>query len=198
MANVDAPRGFKCVGALHGRPPQQRTYYIPSGDSTATFIGDAVKSGGTATADGYYATVAQATAAAAIRGVVIGFDQVRGISDANFNLYRKHRPASIGMYCNVIDDPKAIYEIQCDDDSATLAAADIGLNADLIVGTGDSITGMSAMELDTSTKNTTATLQLRILAIVSRQDNTVAVANQKVLVKINNHELESGTGTAGV
>ena len=91
-----------------------------------------------------------------------------------------------------------IYRIQADDVSATLAAADIGLNADLVVGSGDTTTGMSAMELDTDSKATTATLQLKIVGFVDRPDNESGVANQDVLVRLNNIELSGGTGTAGV
>lgn len=207
MANVDAPRGFKLRADLMGYQPQIRTYYIPSGDGTAVFVGDAVKTPSSASADARgYPYVAQATAsgspgdgnAAAIRGVVVGVDQVRGMTSSTINLYRTHRPASTAMYVFVVDDPNAIFEIQADDVGATLAAADIGLNADIVVGSGDATTGMSGMELDTSSKGTTAGVQLKILGLVDAPDNELGVANQNVIVKINNHELAAGTGTAGV
>ena len=51
MANSDAPSGFKPVKHLNGNPwnGKVNVYYIPATDGTATFIGDAVKSAGSAT-----------------------------------------------------------------------------------------------------------------------------------------------------
>src|SRR3990167_9430692 len=146
MANTDIARGFKLVGTLHGKPAQIRRYSIPSTDGTATFIGDAVKVAGGADSDGTTATVAQVAATNAILGVMVGVDKVTGVSDANLNLYATHRPASVGMYVYVCDDPDAIYEIQEDGVGATIDATDIGLNADVVVAAGSATTGMSGME----------------------------------------------------
>lgn len=197
MANADHPRGFRCLGTKSGRYPVMQLCYIPSTDSTAVFVGDAVKIAGSADGSGR-PTVAQCAATNAIYGIVDSIDQVKDVGDANFSLYRTHRPASIGMYVNVIIDPDAIYAIQCDDVGSTLAAADIGLNASIIVGSGDTVTGWSGMELDTSTKATTATLELKIIGIEKRPDNALGSANQDAIVVINNHQLGSHTGTAGV
>jgi len=91
-----------------------------------------------------------------------------------------------------------VYRVQSDDVGGDLADADIGLNADFVVGTGNSTTGMSAMQLDTSTKATTATLSLKILGYDDRPSNTAGATNQDVLVRLNNIELSGATGTAGV
>lgn len=194
MANVDSAFGFKYVNSLGGYCVPARRYFIPSTDSTAVFVGDPVKLAGSADGQGI-ATVAQAAAGDKVVGVVVGVDQVRDVGDANFSLYRTYRPASIGMYVWVIDDPNAIFEIQADDDSATLAATDIGLNADFIVGSGSTVNGVSGVELDTSTKATTSTLGLRIQGLVQRPDNEKFVANQKVLVMFNKHAYKTGYDT---
>lgn len=195
MANRDAPRGFRLIGTLSGRQPQLREYYIPSTDNVAVFVGDAVKLGGGADGVGV-PTCAQAAATNQLLGVVTGINQVKGMTDANFSLYRTYRPASVGMYVTVCDDPDAEYEIQADDVGATLAAADVGLNASLIVAAGDTVTGMSGMELDTESKHTNV-LELKILGLAKRPDNEPFVANQKVRVMLNNRQLGS-VGTAGV
>src|SRR3990167_6429679 len=114
MANTDSVRGFKLVGTLHGKAPRIRTYFIPAADATAVFLGDAVKSAGSADSDGFHATVAQAAATDILRGVVVGVDQIRGVAATSQVLYRNHRPASTAMYVEVCDDPDAIYEIQED------------------------------------------------------------------------------------
>ena len=80
MANADAAFGLRPVGGLDGSPYNGATIQcvIPSGDSTATFIGDPVKLSGTgvtlADGSGTYPTVIQATADAEIFGVVVSFE----------------------------------------------------------------------------------------------------------------------------
>jgi len=65
-----------------------------------------------------------------------------------------------------------VYEIQEDADTTPLAAADIGLNISFTTTAGNTATGVSAMELDSSAKAVTATLPLRILGLVQRPDNS--------------------------
>ena len=194
MANTDSAFGLKPLKRLGGGHVRQQRYYIPSTDSTAVFVGDAVKLAGGADGDGI-ATVAQAAAGDKCVGVVVGVDQVKDVADANFSLYRTHRPASVGMYVQVVDDPDVIFEMQADDVGSTLAAADIGLNADFIVAAGSTVTGLSGMELDTSTKATTSTLGLRIHGLVQRPNNEKFSANQKVLVMFNTHAYKTGYDT---
>jgi hypothetical protein len=79
------------------------------------------------------------------------------------------------------------------DAGGALAAVDVGLNADLASGSGSAYTRRSGFVLDTSTKNTTNTLQMRILGFTQRADNEIG-ANAKVLVRIN---LPTETGAAG-
>lgn len=194
MANTNNPIGFKYAYCLHGRDPIIQTCLIPSGDATATFCGDAVKVDGTASADGFFPTVVQATATGGLFGVIMAFDQVKGLGN-NLNLYRLHRPASTAMYCHVITDPNAVFEIQC---SGSVGIADVGLNADITLATaGSTVTGLSGMQLNTAAMDTTATRQLKILHLAARPDSEVGT-NAKCFVKINNHQLNGGTGTAGV
>lgn len=194
MANLDSAFGLKYVKSLGNYMAPLKEYYIASGDGTATFVGDAVKLAGGADGQGI-ATVVQAAQGDKPVGVIVAIDEVRDVADANFSLYRTHRPASVGMYVWVLDDPNAIFEIQADDVGSTLAATDIGLNADLIVAAGSTTTGLSAMELDTSTKATTSTLVLRIHGLVQRPTNDKFVANQKVLVMFNIHAYKTGYDT---
>jgi hypothetical protein len=198
MANTSVVRGLipkRCIsgGSLDGKVG---LYLIPSSDATATFIGDLVKLAGSADSKTGRATIAQAAAGSSTDihvGVVVGFDPTLGIADGSENLRRKHRPASTAMYALVIDSPDVIFEVQEDAVGGALAVTDVGLNADIIVGSGDTSTGFSGMQLDTSTKATTATLPLKIVGIVDRADNEIGSANQKVEVLINSHRAKSGT-----
>lgn len=188
MANTDAAFGLRPVRS--GRSPSMGSvtrYHVPASDATALFVGDPVILAGSADSDGV-PTVTRATAAAAgrITGVVVGVVP-------SPSLETQYRPASTAAYVLVCDDPNQVYEIQEDADGGALAAADVGLNADLIAGSGSTVTGRSGFELDSSTKATTATLQLRILGFAQRADNEIG-ANAKVLVRIN---LPTETGAAG-
>jgi len=187
MANSDTVKGLKPIRHRNGAPYNgaANRYYIPASDGTAVYVGDAVKSAGSADADGV-PTVAQAAAGDAIRGVVVAVEPETNDSTI-------YRVASTARYVYVADDPDLVFEIQEDSVGGALAATDVGNNADLIVASGSTDTGFSGMELDSSTKATT-TAQLRILRLVPRPDNSIG-ANAKWEVMINEHELSSTTGT---
>lgn len=194
---TDAPRGFKLRDDLMNYKPKLRRYYIPVGDGTAVFPGDLVKTAGEVDASGHMGVI-QAAASNAPVGVVVSVDQVDGISDANFSLYRKHRIASTKMYCLVCDDPNALYECQEDSDAGNIALTDAGLNVNFIVAAGDTTFGLSGMEIDSSTVNTTATLPLKLMGSIQEAGSDVPDTNAKWVVKINNHQYGSHTGTVGV
>jgi len=199
MANVDAAYGL----ALHEDNSQSNLMLcvIPSGNATATFVGDAVKladldsvkiQGGP-----YAPAVIQAAATDPIFGVVMGFQQHTVAS--GMDLGRRHRPASTSMYCLVKPaHPLDVYRIQADDVGTTLGVASIGANADIVVGSGSTVTGLSAMEVDSSTIAATAGLQLRVVGFVDNPANEVGVVNQDVLVTINQSQTFNEAGNAGV
>lgn len=191
MANVDRVNGFRPVMHLNGAPYNgaRTAYAVLAGDSTALFVGDLVKLAGSADTEGRR-SIAQAAASDPVIGVVVGFD----VDPTNLNT-PQYRAASTARTVYVADDPTIIFEAQADE---ALAAADHGLNVNFQVGSGSTVTGASGMEVDSSTKATTATLPLKFIGWVRRQDNETNAANNKVLVKINNHQLAASTGTAGV
>lgn len=186
MANVDRVNGLRPVAHRNGAPytGAANRYYVPSSDGTAIFVGDAVKSAGSADSDGV-PSVAQAAAGDAIRGVVVGVEPVTDESTS-------YRAASTERYVFVADDPDLVFEVQEDSVGGDLAATDVGSNADIVVGSGSTTTGTSGMELDSSTAATTAA-QLRILGLAQRADNEIGT-NARWLVSINEHELTSTTG----
>lgn len=189
MANTNTPFGMRPVRHRNGASYNGAVtrYHVPASDGTALFLGDPVIIAGSADADGV-ATVTRATAAggAYLLGSVVGVEPITNYSTV-------YRPASTAAYVLIADDPDLIFEIQEDAVGGALAAADVGLNADLIAGTGSTITNLSAFQLDTSTKAVTATLQLRIHGFVQRADNEIG-ANAKVLASINLHALRNVTG----
>jgi hypothetical protein len=96
----------------------------------------------------------------------------------------------------VADHPDQEFVMQADDDTIN-AQADIGLNYDIIVAAANTTYRRSGMEIDASTQATTATLPIKVLRILPAVDNALG-ANVKCICKINNHQLGSHTGTAGV
>ena len=85
-----------------------------------------------------------------------------------------------------------MFIIQSDED---IVQADFGKNADVTVGTGSTTTGVSAMELDSSTIATTAALNLKLVGIYDTPGNALGNFCQ-VVVKINEH-LYGSAGVAG-
>lgn len=199
MANTSRVNGLRPVKYLNGAAYNGafRTYFIPSGDPTAVFVGDLVKADGTSdpTASGGLAkgiqSVIQAAAADASIGVVVGF----AIDPTNLNT-PQYRAASTGRYVYVADDPNILFEVQVS--STGLLNTSIGLNANVVVGSGSTTTGASGMLLDIANMDTSATKQLRIMEASQRVDNDITAANDKVVVRINNHQNAASTGVAGV
>ena len=191
MANANSPFGLKPVRLASGAPYNgaANRYFVPASDATALFNGDPVIINGSGDTVGVPGAII-ATAAGGNRwtGVVVGFEPL-----TTPTIPLGYRPASTAGYLLVADDPDLLFEIQEDSGGGALAVTDIGLNADLIAGAGSTVTRQSGWQLDTSTKATTATLQLRIVGFVQRADNEVG-ANAKILVRNN---LPTQTGAAG-
>lgn len=209
MANTSKIRGFQPVKHVNGSPyiGQSNIYATAAADGTALFVGDPVKLAADGNAQGIQ-YVTKATAGAAVIGVVVGvintkLDPVGGsMSSGSISLDTPvYRPASTAQYVLVCDAPDVIYEVEAStgaNAAYSFAVADIGQNADLTTVAGSTTTGTSAASLDMSTKNTTATLQWKVMGAVQRPDNEVTGNYTKVLVKINNAQLSAGTGTAGI
>ena len=195
MANIDAAFGLRPiakVGSAPGGTTGTTKYSIADNQGTAIFTGDPVKYKN----DG---TVEVATAGDASCGVFMGcFYTDPTTSKPTF---RNHFPASLSpgdAIAFVADDPDQLFIAQQDSDGSNLVAADLNLNADLVFGAGSTTTGMSGVEIDSSTKNTTAALQVRLIDFYDTPSNDATANNSILVVKINNHQLGSHTGTAGV
>lgn len=190
MANANAAFGFKPV-----TPDGQyytgvgNRYFVPSTDSTALFIGDPVIVAGTSVSTNGVPTITRATAGSSnyTTGVIIGFE-------ADDIIPTIYRPASTNRYVLVADDPDLLFEVQEDADGGALAITGVAANANFVAGSGSTVTGLSGFQLDSSTVNTTNTLQLRIERFVDRMDNEVASANAKLLVRFNLHSKRNLTG----
>jgi hypothetical protein len=191
MANTNMARGLLPVRMADGSPYNGAVdiFYVPSSDGTALYEGDPVVLAGSADGAGV-ASVTRAAAAGTITGVVVGFADATSMT-AGF------RAASTNAYVLVAHGQDILFEIQEDGVGGAIAAADIGLNADIIVAAGSAYGKTSGVMLDTSTKATTATLPLRIRGLAQRPDNEMGT-NAKVLVTLNNTTETPGTASAGI
>lgn len=104
--------------------------------------------------------------------------------------------AASGDEVLVADDPDQQFIVQADGSDID-AQTDINLNYDILATAGDSTYRRSNHELDSSTGNTTATLQLKLIGIQPRVGNALG-AQVDCIVTINNHQHKGGTGTAGL
>lgn len=205
MANVSRVNGFRPVMHIDGSPwnGQVTRYFASASDATAIYQGDLVKLstasdtagqvvipgvgsiGGTPGVTKFVA----GTDTAAV-GVAVGFT----INPLNLN-NPQIRTASTAMYVLVADAPDTVFEVQY---TGTIAATSFNKNANVVDAGGNATTGQSGETVDGTTVATTATLPLRLHGAVQKVDNDITSANPKVLVYINNHQLNAGTGAAGV
>jgi hypothetical protein len=202
MANANRPSGFTPVQYLGGAEwnGQARLYSIAAAYATALYIGDPCISSGTSNADGVPGIVLGATTGA-LRGVIVGLGMQEGLIANPSNLDITYRPAAAttkDWFAMVVDDPDVLFELQEHANGTALSATEIGLNQISVSGTGNGyVSGWTLASTTDATAATTATLQLRLMGLVRRQGNAFG-AYAKHLVKINVHELGTGTGAAGV
>lgn len=192
MANTDAAFGLRPVRHLDGSDwnGALNEYSIASGYGTNLFIGDPL----VMVSDG---TVARAAAGDTdIVGVFMGCAYTSSNDGGVNSLDRKYWPASTvasDAVAFVCDAPDVIFHVQADDDSAAIAATDVGANADILVTAGSTTTYTSGVELDASSI-TASTAQLRILRLAKLPNNEwgdFAV----VEVLINEHAYKQTAGT---
>jgi len=186
MANIDAPFGLKPIGKVgQNRDAQGLSEYSIAASADAIYFQDPVELAATG-------TITVAAASDALLGSLNGVF----FTDATTSkpTYANHLNASntatdiVGF---VSDDPYERFEIQSD---GATAAADVGLNADIVYAAGSSPDYVSQVELDFSDQKT-GTAQLRIIGISKDPDNNEAgSANVNLVTIINEHQLKATTG----
>lgn len=208
MANVDSPFGFRPVRHRNGAPYNgacEPMFINSSYNSTGMFVGDLVVK----VAAGSNTAVVSAPGAGSFPPGALPAIELAAVTDGTFasgvivgfaasptNLALQYNPTSTERIAFVCTDPDIVYEIQADGD---LTETMIGLNGTFIrTASGSTVTGLSGEELDTGTSTApgaNASLMLRIVGMVNRDDNDTTLTNQKALVVINMHsDLSTGDG----
>lgn len=199
MANTNIARGFLPYAYFTGQPYNgaANIYYVASGYGTALYVGDPVITHSASNdANGVPAVQVGATGSPIIGfmvGIVDGGPGAATPVTVTRDLSIYH-PASTAQYILVADDPSLLF--WCQDDASSEATANqawAGLNANLVSGTGSTITGYSGYQLQSSSVATTNTLDLKIMRALNQADNVLSgTANTnthaKWLVKVNNHQ----------
>lgn len=191
MANVDKAFGLRPLGNLSATGSQkQYGYEIVDNQSGAIYQGDLVT-----IVDGYIVKFLPATHAAAL-GVFNGCNYTDPSSGKP--TWKNYYPGSVNITsgkitADVMDDPSQLFLIQVD---GSFTQANIGKNADVIGTGGSTTTGVSTMELNSSTIADTAALNLKIVGLWNVPGNEVGT-NAVVVVKINEH-LYGSTGVKAV
>jgi len=186
MANKDSAFGLRPIGKVgQNRDNQGLSEYDIAASATAIFQNDPVEMAATGTI-----TVAAATDT--LLGSLTGvFFTDASTSKPTFANHLKASNTATDIKGFVSDDPYERFEIQSDD---ATAAADVGLNADIVYASGASPNFVSKVELDHSDLKT-GTAQLRVLAISKDiENNEAGSANVNLVVMINEHFLKGTTG----
>lgn len=180
MANYGglSPTRYISGGPYNGAVKQ---YVHDSGDSTAIFPGDLVKLTGASSTvnDAVMSNVIQWATGDVPTGVVVSV-----LPDNRDSL--TYCAASTTRVLLVADDPNLEFEVAEIDTGTALTTNDIGLNCNLSVGTGSTTLGLSAMQLDNGTEQTTNTLDVKIVGFVNAPNNAVG-STAKWLVRLNRH-----------
>ena len=188
MANTDKAFGFRPIGNLSATGAQkQYGYEIADNQAGTIFQGDLV-----ALSAGFITRFLPATHTAAV-GVFNGCNYIDPTTGKP--TFKNFYPGSVNItsgkiIADVIDDPNQLFLVQCD---AGFVAADVGKNADVIGTGGSTTTGVSTMELNSSTLATTAALNLKTVGLYNVPSNEYG-SFAVVVVKINEHVY----GSAGV
>lgn len=190
MANADKAFGLRALGNLSATGGQkQYGYEIADNQSGAIYQGDLVTISG-----GYVVKFLPASHTAAV-GVFNGCNYIDPTTGKP--TWKNYYPGSVNIttgkiVADVIDDPNQLFTIQVDE---SVAQTDVGDNADVVGTGGSTTTGVSTMELDSSTIANTAALNLKIVGLYDVPGNAFGT-NAVVVVKINEH-LYGSAGVAG-
>ena len=191
MANVAEKYGLRPVRKVDGSPfiNAQNRYRIAANYGTPIYQGDLVIP---VTGGGIQRAVANTT------------DFVVGVFNGVFYTdpttqkptWKNYYPGTVNasdIVATIIDDPDVVYSIDSD---GAFAVADIFKNFAITTATGNTLSGISEVQLDFSVSGltTSGTVLQAIDVSQDTQNDTAGSVNVDVLVRINNHFYSQGTG----
>ena len=197
MATTAAPYGLRPINLIGGQvfAGSTRQIKIASGYTTNIFFGDIVAIGanGTIVKVTNVGTNADAFPAGTV-GVFLGCTYTE--PNLKYKLNAQYWPTgtvAADAMAYVCDDPDALFQIQADDAvTQTMLGSNFGVNQTA----GSTATGNSKVSLDVGTRNTTATIGLRLVDFVEGPFSTVGDTYTDCIVKFNAgiHTYNNATG----
>lgn len=185
---VSTPFGFRPLRHLAGGTVgRTKEFTIASGYATAIGQGDFVK----LLADG---TIAKAAAGDRNLGAFAGVQYTAADGSAIFTNLWPASTVATNIRASIIADPMVTYEVQWNKVTAP-DQTDVGLLADLVVGTPSPIHGGSTAYLNGTAS--TAVAGFRIIGLIGKPDNFGIYSTVEVQV-VEHEYLPIFTGTPGV
>lgn len=165
MATVDAPTGF----APYGEVLRAQLYAINTAPTINVFHNDIVAAGGAfvSTPHGYMMIIEDGSVpdgnAALLGSVLAIFDE--NMDPTRYIAAGATGDGTIAGYVLVADHPQQMFIAQEDADGNAIDLVEGSMNADIIsvaLCAGDTTTGISTQEIDSSTAATTAALNVKL------------------------------------
>lgn len=201
MATVASPYGLRPIGKVGQRyVGSRRAFVVTTNNTAAIFNGDPV------TINAGVITVCSATpittrGTTTPIGVFVGCEYIDPVSGLRESQYLPANAVTAGytkIRVFVEDDPNCLFQIQSD---GSITAAQIGLNATLVMTAGSTTTGNSKVALSATTPALTATFAVRIVDLVNSTSSTGGTSTPgdaftDCIVRWNFgvHAYENGTG----
>lgn len=195
MANTNAPFGFRQYRGLGSAPTyEQSVRLVKSDNTTAIYFGDPVSNLNT----GY---ITRATAGTPqISGIFAGCKYLSTSQKRTvWSNYWPGSDAAADVEAYIIDDPNAQFVVQTG--AAAIGLADMGLNIQFNLGTGNASTGISGAYVESPA--VTATLPFRIIGFITEPPGAngtdIASAYNQIIVGFNNvTSRNNGAGPTGI
>jgi len=195
MANTNAPFGFRQYRGLGSAPTyEQSVRLVKSDNTTAIYFGDPVSNLNT----GY---ITRATAGTAqISGIFAGCKYLSTSQKRTvWSNYWPGSDAAADVEAYIIDDPNAQFLVQAG--GTAIGLADMGLNIQFNLGTGNASTGISGAFVESPA--VTATLPFRIIGFdvdpPGSNGTDITSAYNYVIVAFNNvTSRNNGAGPTGI
>ena len=196
MANLQGPFGLVQFGTASGpvnfaQAGSGSPYRISSGYATAIGFGDLVTLVSGSTPTGYLNQwiAGDGSATYQVAGVFFGCKYYSTSQKKTvWNNYWPGADATGDVEAFVVDDPNAQFKIQANSGPITLAS--LGTTADVVVGTVNTTTGLSAMSLATPSTSNPSYLPLKVVNVVTSPPGAngtdVTTAYNDVIVAFNN------------
>lgn len=184
MSNVNTPFGFKPDKQGKGGTVRPNQYFIAGALASNIFRNSCVIPTGTSK------QIDVATATVRIIGVFIGCNYVDAGGNTQFRPYWGSGQTILAnslVEASVYDDPTMVFRVQVS--GTGLAAGDVGALADLVVGTGSTLTGNSGDQLDQTTISTGTTFRIEEVFNGSNSYQTGYGQYAKALVRVSKHYL---------